>query len=70
MKQPTLALISMNSIPPVIRGFEAISFEGLRICPNGELGGFSLKNPVLPCEKGLREWWITNYIAEPSTRTP
>ncbi len=63
MKQPTLVLFSMSSTPPILRGFKAISFEGLRICPDGRIGKFSVINPVLPCEFGLREWWITNYRA-------
>jgi Dolichyl-phosphate-mannose-protein mannosyltransferase len=61
MSQPTLTLISMNSFPLVLRGFQAVSFEGIRVCPTGILGRFSLLHPVLPCTKGLREWWITNY---------
>lgn len=59
--QPDLTIIAMNSHPQVIEGFEAISFQGMRVCPDGRIGVFSAERPILPCEKGLREWWITNY---------
>ncbi len=61
LKQSTMVLISMSSTPPILRGFEATSFAGLRICPDGEIGEFRVEHPILPCEFGLREWWITEY---------
>ena len=61
LNQTSLTIIAMNSYPQEIQGFEATSFQGMRVCPEGHIGVFSLDNPVLPCEKGLREWWITTY---------
>jgi hypothetical protein len=62
---PEVAIISLQPSPRVIAGFQASRIEGLRVCPDGRLGAFSLANPTLPCEKGLREWWITTYEAIP-----
>ena len=59
--QRDLTILAMNSYPQVIKGFEAVSFQGMRVCPDGRIGVFSVKQPILPCEKGLREWWITTY---------
>lgn len=59
--QPKLTVISMNSWPQVIPGFNAESFSGIRVCPDGRIGVFNIQHPQLPCEKGLREWWITTY---------
>jgi 4-amino-4-deoxy-L-arabinose transferase-like glycosyltransferase len=61
LSQSDLTVIAMNSYPQVIEGYEAVSFEGMRVCPDGRIGTFSVIRPILPCEKGLREWWITTY---------
>jgi hypothetical protein len=61
MAQTDLTIIAMDSYPQVIEGFEAVSFEGMRVCPDGRIGVFGVRQTALPCEKGLREWWITSY---------
>jgi hypothetical protein len=57
----SFAILAMNPYPQVIEGFEAIKFEGIRVCPDGSIGTFSVQKPILPCERGLREWWLTRY---------
>jgi hypothetical protein len=61
MSQETVTIISLKPHPKVIKGFEAITFSGMRVCPDGTSGIFNISNLQLPCEKGLREWWITTY---------
>ncbi len=53
--------ISTSDTPMTIPGFDATSFRGIRVCPDGSIGIFSEMSTKLPCEKGLREWWITEY---------
>ncbi len=59
--QDVVTIISLKPAPKVITGFAAESFSGMRVCPNGSIGVFNITTPILPCEKGLREWWITTY---------
>jgi 4-amino-4-deoxy-L-arabinose transferase-like glycosyltransferase len=61
LAQAELAIISLQPSPRIIDGYKAVKFEGLRVCPDGSLGAFSVDEPILPCEKGLREWWVTTY---------
>jgi len=61
VNQPELTLISMDPTPRALAGFSATDYRGVRICPDGGLGEFSVQKPILPCTKGLREWWITTY---------
>ncbi len=61
MSQENVTIISLKPYPKVIKGFEAITFSGMRVCPDGSSGIFNISNLQLPCEKGLREWWITTY---------
>jgi hypothetical protein len=65
LNKSEVAIISLQPSPRVIAGFKAIRFDGLRVCPDGSLGAFSIREPKLPCERGLREWWITTYQATP-----
>jgi 4-amino-4-deoxy-L-arabinose transferase-like glycosyltransferase len=59
--QKNVSVISNSDTPMTIPGFEAISFRGIRVCADGSIGVFSEADRRLPCEKGLREWWITEY---------
>jgi 4-amino-4-deoxy-L-arabinose transferase-like glycosyltransferase len=59
--QKHFSVISNSDTPMTIPGFEATSFRGIRVCADGTIGIFSEADPRLPCEKGLREWWITEY---------
>lgn len=59
--QNNFSVISNSDTPMTIPGFEAKSFRGIRVCADGSIGIFSEADPRLPCEKGLREWWITEY---------
>jgi hypothetical protein len=61
LAQPEITLISMDPTPRELAGFSATDYRGVRICPDGVLGEFSVQKPILPCVKGLREWWITTY---------
>lgn len=61
ISQRELTLISMDPTPRALAGFSATDYRGVRICPDGVLGEFSVQKPILPCTKGLREWWITTY---------
>ena len=61
LSQDTVTIISLKPNPKVIEGFQPIAFAGMRVCPDGSSGIFSIANLHLPCEKGLREWWITTY---------
>lgn len=61
LNQKTVSIISLKPAPKVILGFTAESFSGMRVCPDGNIGVFNINRPVLPCEKGLREWWVTTY---------
>lgn len=59
--QKNLTVISSDPLPYEIQGFSIDSFSGIRVCPDGRIGIFSTQSPILPCEKGLREWWMTTY---------
>jgi 4-amino-4-deoxy-L-arabinose transferase-like glycosyltransferase len=61
LDQKNVSVISNSETPMTIPGFEAASFRGIRVCADGSIGIFSEVAPRLPCEKGLREWWITDY---------
>jgi hypothetical protein len=65
LNQSSVSILSLQPSPRVIEGYKAIRLEGLRICPDGTLGAFSVSYPSLPCVNGLREWWITTYIKTP-----
>jgi hypothetical protein len=64
LDQNNFSVISTNDTPMTILGFEATSFRGIRVCADGSIGIFSETEVRLPCEKGLREWWITDYKAQ------
>lgn len=59
--QKNVSVISSSGTPMTIPGFEAASFRGIRVCTDGSIGIFSEADPRLPCKKGVREWWITDY---------
>jgi hypothetical protein len=59
--QKNVSVISSSGTPMTIPGFEATSFRGIRVCTDGSIGIFSEVDPRLPCKKGVREWWITDY---------
>lgn len=61
MQSPEIHLLTFEDIPPELPGFEAVALEGIRSCPDGTIGSFSVSNPQLPCVKGLREWWLVSY---------
>ena len=61
LTQSELTLISMDPTPRALPGFIATDYRGVRICPDGVMGEFSVQKPILPCARGLREWWITTY---------
>jgi hypothetical protein len=62
------SIVSMTPSPRVIPGFVADKLEGVRVCPDGSLGLFSSENPRVPCESGIREWWITTYFRSQNPR--
>lgn len=61
LSQDYVTIISLKPHPKLIEGFVADSISGMRVCPDGSIGVFSVQNPRLPCEKGLRELWISSY---------
>jgi hypothetical protein len=54
-------LLTFENIPPELPGFKAVSLEGIRSCPDGKIAFYSVSRPMLPCEKGLRDWWLVGY---------
>lgn len=55
------SLLSFDELPLELPGFTPKDLRGIRSCPDGSLGEYGINHPVLPCEKGLRDWWITTY---------
>lgn len=55
------SLLSFDDLPLELPGYTPIRLQGIRSCPDGTLGLYGVDHPVLPCEKGLRDWWITSY---------
>ena len=66
LKQHSMTLVTFEDFPPSIPGYIAKQLEGIRACPDGSIGSFNVSHPVLPCEKGLREWWIVTYDKLPT----
>lgn len=65
------SLLSFDDLPLELPNFTPIKLQGIRSCPDGSIGIYSVDHPILPCEKGLRDWWITNYKKiEPVTVLP
>jgi len=63
-RQAIIRVVASDSKPKSVPGFEAMNYQGIRVCLDGSIGVFSEKNPTLPCEKGIREWWITDYSVQ------
>lgn len=61
---PQFTVIATSSSPKMIPGYEVSSYGGIRVCPDGSLSVFDELNPVLTCKKGLREWWVVNYLRQ------
>jgi 4-amino-4-deoxy-L-arabinose transferase-like glycosyltransferase len=61
LKEDMVSIISMTPSPRMIQGYSAQKLEGIRVCPEGQLSLFSVENPQISCERGIREWWITTY---------
>jgi hypothetical protein len=62
--QDHFSVISTSGDPKSIPGFQVENVRGIRVCPSGTIGVFSETHPELPCEKGLREWWVAEYVAQ------
>lgn len=62
--QDRFSVISTSGDPKSIPGFEVRKVRGIRVCPSGTIGVFSEENPILPCQKGLREWWLVDYVSQ------
>lgn len=60
------SLLSFDDLPLELPGFTPKNLQGIRSCPDGSLGFYGIDHPVLPCEKGLRDWWITTYQRTPT----
>ena len=61
LESETFSLLSFDDLPLELPGFTPTKLQGIRSCPDGSLGLYGVDYPVLPCEKGLRDWWITTY---------
>lgn len=55
-------LLTFEDIPPELPGYQAKAIEGIRSCPDGRIDFYGVSKPVLPCEKGLRDWWLVSYL--------
>jgi hypothetical protein len=62
--QDHFSVISTSGDPKSIPGFDVAKVRGIRVCPSGIIGIFSETSPELPCKKGLREWWVTDYVTQ------
>lgn len=61
LESDQFSLLSFDELPLELPTFTPIKLQGIRSCANGTIGVFGLDHPILPCEKGLRDWWITTY---------
>ena len=61
LSQRQFYLVTFENIPPELPGYNATSLEGIRSCPDGTIGKYSTRHTVIPCEKGLRDWWLVSY---------
>jgi 4-amino-4-deoxy-L-arabinose transferase-like glycosyltransferase len=61
-KHHTFDMLVAEEFPAEIPGFKAIALRGLRACPTGELGLYGVDHPHLPCEKGVKDWWLVTYL--------
>jgi len=64
MAQNHFSVISTSGDPKSIPGFNVTKVRGIRVCPSGTIGVFSETNTELPCKKGLREWWVADYMTQ------
>lgn len=57
----SISLLSFDDLPLELPGFTPRKLQGIRSCPDGTMGIYGVDHPVLPCERGLRDWWLTTY---------
>jgi 4-amino-4-deoxy-L-arabinose transferase-like glycosyltransferase len=61
LEQSGFQLLTYVDLPPTIDNYEVTDLKGIRACPDGQIAFYSIDYPILPCNRGIRDWWLVQY---------